>query len=145
MSATFQTTQRVEFADTDMAGIVHFSAFFRYMEAAEHAFLRSRGLSVVLEWEGEKLGFPRVAASCDFTQPVRFEDVVDIAVHLARIGSKSLSYEFAFSHQGAAVAAGKISCVCCRFVSSPKGIESIPIPAGVRARLIGEAPGQPPA
>src|SRR5947208_2013483 len=63
MTAPFRTTRRVEFADTDMAGIVHFSAFFRFMESAEHEFLRARGLSVVLDWDGEHLGFPRVAAS----------------------------------------------------------------------------------
>src|SRR5213078_989612 len=46
MPAVFRTTRRVEFADTDMAGIVHFANFFRYMESAEHEFLRSHGLSV---------------------------------------------------------------------------------------------------
>ena len=46
MPYEFRCRQRVEFADTDMAGIVHFSNFFRYMERAEHEFLRSLGLSV---------------------------------------------------------------------------------------------------
>ena len=36
----FQTTRRIEFGDTDMAGIVHFANFFRFMEAAECEFLR---------------------------------------------------------------------------------------------------------
>ena len=72
MAEPFRTIRRVEFHETDMAGIVHFSNFFRYMEAAEHEFLRSRGLSVVLDWEGQRLTFPRVAASCDFRRPLRF-------------------------------------------------------------------------
>ena len=42
----FTTTRRVEFGDTDMAGIMHFANFFRFMEAAEPDFLRSLGLSV---------------------------------------------------------------------------------------------------
>ncbi|MEL7264077.1 MAG: hypothetical protein AAFP69_04590, partial [Planctomycetota bacterium] len=42
----FSIQRRVEFRDTDAAGIVHFSAFFPFMETAEHAFLRSLGLSV---------------------------------------------------------------------------------------------------
>ena len=46
MSTPFRTTRRIEFADTEMAGIVHFANFFRFMEAAEVEFLRSRGLSV---------------------------------------------------------------------------------------------------
>src|SRR3712207_1380462 len=65
----FRTTRRIEFADTDMAGIVHFSNFFRFMEAAEVAYLRARGLSVRLSWEGRELGFPRVSASCDYLSP----------------------------------------------------------------------------
>jgi tetratricopeptide (TPR) repeat protein len=35
----FTTTRRVEFGDTDMAGIMHFANFFRFMEAAETSFL----------------------------------------------------------------------------------------------------------
>ena len=99
----FRVKRIVEFADTDMAGIAHFSAFFRWMEAAEHEFLRARGLSVVLDWEGQRLGFPRVSASCDFTRPVRFEDVLDVEVRLERLGEKSATYAVAFSHRGAAV------------------------------------------
>lgn len=41
---SFQTSRRVEFCDTDMAGIVHFANFFRYMEAAEHELFRNLGL-----------------------------------------------------------------------------------------------------
>lgn len=136
MSEPFRTQRRVEFSDTDMAGIVHFAAFFRFMEAAEHEFLRSRGLSVVLDWEGEHLGFPRVSASCDFTRPVRFEDVLDITVTIAKLGTKSISYRIEFFHDGAAVAAGSIACVCCRMPGASGGLVSIPIPAGLRARLV---------
>src|SRR5713101_868572 len=97
MTEPFRTRRRVEFADTDMAGIVHFANFFRYMEAAEVEFLRSRGLSVVQVWEGERISFPRVAASCDFSKPVRFEDVVDIAVTVSRLGTKSVTYAIEFT------------------------------------------------
>ena len=79
MAATFRTTRLVEFGDTDMAGIVHFARFFEYMEAAEHALLRSLGLSVVMDWEGEPISFPRVSASCDYFRPARFEDLLTIA------------------------------------------------------------------
>ena len=59
MSKPFRVSRRVEFCDTDMAGIIHFSNFFRYMEFAEVAFLRARGLSVAMTWGQEHLGFPR--------------------------------------------------------------------------------------
>ena len=63
MSTPFHTHRRVEFHETDMAGIVHFSNYFRWMESAEVDFLHARGLSVRLGWDGQQLGcgYPRRA------------------------------------------------------------------------------------
>ena len=49
MAFEFKAIRRVEFSETDMAGIVHYSNFFRYMETAEHGFFRSLGYSVVMD------------------------------------------------------------------------------------------------
>lgn len=59
MPHDFKATRRVEFSDTDMAGIVHFSAFFRYFETVEHSFIRSLGFSVILPGMEPPMGFPR--------------------------------------------------------------------------------------
>jgi len=135
MAVPFRTTRRVDFADTDMAGMVHFSNFFRYMEAAEVAFLRSKGLSVAaLPWEGHTLSFPRVAASCDYIKPARFEEVLDIAVRIHKIGRKSVTYAFEFFRADELIARGQISAVCCR-VGTDKHIESVEIPPAIRERL----------
>jgi acyl-CoA thioester hydrolase len=134
----FRTTRRIEFGDTDMAGIVHFANFFRFMEAAETEFLRSRGLSVC--WKepgGEGFGFPRVSASCDFFKPARFEDVLDIAVTVEKVGGKSVTYRFDFSLDGAKVAAGTITTVYCRHLPGNR-LESADIPDPVRAKLEGD-------
>lgn len=137
MSKSFRTTRRVEFADTDLAGIAHFANFFRWMESAEVEFLRSRGLSVALLWEGQKLGFPRVAASCDYLRPVTFEDVMEIAVDIERLGRKSVTYAFTFFKGNEEIARGKVTSCCCR-VGSGEAIASIDIPEGIRTRLLGE-------
>jgi YbgC/YbaW family acyl-CoA thioester hydrolase len=137
MSTPFRTSRRVEFVDTDMAGIAHFSNFFRWMEAAEVDFLHARGLSVELEWEGERIGFPRVAASCDFTRPVRFLDVLEIEVRVARVGRTSVTYGFEFRKDGEPVAKGEVSSVCCR-LGGKEPMASMEIPAGIRSLL--EAP-----
>jgi len=139
-AAVFHTTRRIEFADTDMAGIVHFANFFRFMEAAEVEFLRSRGLSVSLPWEGEHIGFPRVAASCDYLRPVTFEDLMDVAVSIERLGCKSVTYGFEFFKDGQIIARGQVSSVCCRVVANNK-LESMEIPASYRQRLESAAEG----
>jgi YbgC/YbaW family acyl-CoA thioester hydrolase len=134
MAASFHTTRRIEFCDTDMAGIVHFANFFRFMESAEVEFLRARGLSVKIDWEGQTLGFPRVSASCDYLSPARFEDMLDIAVTIDHIGRKSVTFAFEFSHQGQPIAHGKVTSVCC-LVRADHKLEGIEIPASYRKRL----------
>ena len=134
MAVTFRTSRVVEFGDTDMAGIVHFTRFFSWMESAEQAFLRSLGLSVAMEWEGDKIGFPRVSASCDFLRPVRFEDVLDVVVTVEKIGRASVTYGFEFFKGAEAVARGRTAAVCCR-VGPGQPLEALPIPDGIRAKL----------
>lgn len=137
MTSSFTTTRRVEFRDTDAAGIMHFSVFFTAMESAECEFLRSRGLGVVMPDAVGEIAFPRVSAKCDYQSPVRFNDEYQIDVRIVRIGSKSVTYEFTFTHGGRDVAKGEMTSVCCRF--APDGQPtSIPIPEWILRRLRGE-------
>jgi YbgC/YbaW family acyl-CoA thioester hydrolase len=131
----FSTTRRVEFGDTDMAGIMHFSNFFRFMEVAESDYLRTLGLSVSWYADGVKLGFPRVSATCDFQKPAKFQDVLTIAVTLEKVGTKSVSYKFVFSNQrGEPLATGRITAVYCRTLG-PDHIEALEIPTDIRTKL----------
>jgi YbgC/YbaW family acyl-CoA thioester hydrolase len=134
MPTAFVFRRRVAFHETDTAGMVHFSNYFRYMEEAEVEFLRSLGLSVKMEWEGDHFGFPRVSATCGFVLPVRFDDLLDIAVSINRLGSKSVTYGFEFTRAGEVVARGQVTAVCCR-VRAGQPLEAIEVPAGVRQRL----------
>lgn len=134
MSTPFQISRRVEFGDTDMAGIMHFSNFFRFMEVAETAFLRSRGLSVCWLDQGHRVGFPRVSATCDYLKPALFEEMIDLSVTLEKVGRKSITYRFDFSRAGEAIAVGHISAVYCR-TTPGHGIESLEIPLDLRAKL----------
>jgi YbgC/YbaW family acyl-CoA thioester hydrolase len=97
MSCEFEVTRRVEFSETDMAGIMHFSNFFRFMESAEHGFFRSLGFSVARSRDGLEVCLPRVHAECDYAVPLRFEDEVQVRLLVERKGKRSLSYQFRFS------------------------------------------------
>jgi YbgC/YbaW family acyl-CoA thioester hydrolase len=134
MPPLFRTRRRVEFADTDMVGLVHFANYFRYMEAAEVEMLRSLGLSVArLEAEGGHAGFPRRAASCEYLGPARFDEVLDVEVRVQRLGRTSVTYGFEFTREGRPVARGQITAVCCRV--APESVEAVEIPPAVRRRL----------
>lgn len=116
MPYEFKAIRRVEFSETDMAGIVHYSNFFRYMETAEHAFFRALGHSVVMDKFETPMGWPRVHAECDYRQPLRFEDEVEIHLLVREKKSKSLTYLFKFTKlNGPApveVARGSLTVVC---------------------------------
>jgi acyl-CoA thioester hydrolase len=136
MTETFIYRCRVEFHDTDMAGIVHFSNFFRYMEEAEVAFLRSRGLHVSWREGAQRLGFPRVSASCDFMKPARFEDEIEVYISVEQVGTKSVTYSHEFRRGADVLAKGRVTAVCIR-VGTEQKLESIEIPAEIRAKLLG--------
>lgn len=137
--SVFRTTRRVEFRDTDAAGIMHFSAFFLFMEEAEHEFLRSVGLSVVIDETAggdvrRILTWPRVHCECDYSFPLKFEETVEIGVSIERLGEKSVSYRFAFERAGKKIATGRMTAVCCRIVGAGHPM-SVTIPNEIRAKL----------
>jgi len=138
MPCEFTLTRRVEFSETDMAGIMHFSNFFRYMEAAEHAFLRSLGLSVDLRGVAPGLCLPRVHAACDYRAPLRFEDEVEVHLVVARKTTRSLEYHFRFRRRAGkrseAVARGSFTVVCAR--RRPDGsLRAAPLPKVISDRI----------
>ncbi|MEX2114573.1 MAG: thioesterase family protein [Pirellulales bacterium] len=134
MPLQYKTSRRVEFRDTDAAGMAHFSAFFVWMEQAEHELLRYLGLTVHASDDQGLISFPRVAARCDYQRSVRFEDILDIEIEIVRLGQKSVTYECNFSQAGRPVASGQTTSVCCRFDNdgTPK---SIPIPTDIAEKL----------
>jgi YbgC/YbaW family acyl-CoA thioester hydrolase len=126
-------TRRVQFSETDMAGVMHFANYFRWLEEVEHAFFRERGLSIVMPHEGSRLSWPRVAASCEYTGPLHFEDEIELRLRLTRVGTKSLSYEVRFLKAGQLAALGKITSVCV--LIQDHAFAPIPIPPAIREKL----------
>lgn len=138
MPYEFTITRRVEFAETDLAGLMHFSNYFRFMEAAEHAFFRSLGFSVARARGGQRLSLPRVHAECDYLAPLRFEDEVEVRLLVEKKSARSVSYQFRLRRLEPApeveVAHGRVVVVCAR--SGADGtLEAVPWPEAVAAQL----------
>lgn len=141
MSYEFKLIRRVEFCETDMAGIVHYSNFFRYMESAEHAFYRSLGFSVTLAKEGGIKGLPRVHASCDYRAPLRCEDEVEIHLIVREKRAKTLTYDFIFRKGETLVAHGVLTIVCVEFDPATKSMKSVPLPPLIADKIQVAPPG----
>jgi len=136
----FRTHRKVEFSDTDMAGIVHFSRLIVFMENAEHAFIEALGASVSMEHEGREIGWPRVSVSVEFVSPARFKETVEIHVVVLHIGTSAMTYGFEFFVGERLVGRGQMTSVCCEM--DPKsGPRAISIPEFIREQ-IEEAPAE---
>jgi len=136
MNYEYHYRRRIEFADTDMAGIVHFANFFRFMETAEHEFLRSVGLSVHTEIDGRTVSWPRVKAECSFKAPLRFEDELDVHLVVREKRARSITYDFRMTDQnGRLVAIGSTKSACVAVSRDQGDMKSIEIPKGINEKI----------
>jgi YbgC/YbaW family acyl-CoA thioester hydrolase len=140
MPREFIHTRRVEFHETDVAGIVHFSNFFRYMEAAECAFLRELGYSIHGEADAGAIGWPRGEAGCRFSAPLRFEDQVQVRLSIAAISARTVTYQcvirrLADEGDWTEVARGTSTAICARMDPQHGGLRAVPIPSAMREAI----------
>jgi len=132
VSAEVRVRRRVLFAETDTAGIVHFSNYFRYFEDAEHALWREAGLSI--HSQDSAIGWPRVSASCEYHRPLTFEQEFDVTVRIREMSKRAITYAGTITRDGERIATGtwKIACVTKLVDGTMKSAE---IPADVADRL----------
>ena len=128
----FRYQRRVQFAETDLAGIAHFAMMFRYMEEAEHAAWRAAGLSIA--GRGSPMGWPRVSASFDFRNPLHFEEEFEVTVRLAEVGSRSLIYEHTILRGNAVIGSGRMTTVYVR-KDDAGAMRAVEIPAEIVDKL----------
>ena len=128
----FWFRRRVQFYETDAAGLVHFSWFFRYMEEAEHALWREAGLSI--HPPGAEIGWPRIAASFEFQRPLRFEDEFEVRLRVAEITKKTMRYACVLTKGGTEVATGAMTIACVRRHPN-QPMAAIEIPADIASRF----------
>jgi acyl-CoA thioester hydrolase len=127
----FRYQRRVQFAETDMVGVVHFANFLRYMEEAEHALWREAGLSIVPP--DSDIGFPRVAASIDFHAPLYFEDEFVVHIRIEAMSRRSIRYVSTVLRGTTTIATGTVTAACVRRIPPP--MRAIDIPDDIASRF----------
>ena len=119
--------RRVQFADTDAAGVVHFSRMLCYAEEAEHDLLGLLGIPLMGNG-----GWPRVHVECNYRAPVRLGDTVDIMISALQLGRSSIQWAFSMSIEGRCVAEGEMKTVRVDEAGNP-----VELNAAWRASLTG--------
>jgi len=141
MNPWFVVRRQVEFSETDMAGLVHFSNFFRYVEYAEARLFRELEGTLIGENAEGLVGWPRVRASCSYHAPLFFGDEIEIRLGVREI--KGMAVEFAFSiHRlvdGEARKVARGEMTTCRVVrpvgAPPERMDAAPIPGSLKSGL----------
>lgn len=90
----FAVDMPVRWVDTDALRVVHYSNYFRYVEAAEEELYRSLGFTFKELNEEFKIAIPRVEAFCKYKAPARFGDIVKVTLRLGERTGRPMRYDF---------------------------------------------------
>jgi len=86
----------IRFADTDAAGVAHFSRLLVIVEEALHDFFQHCGVSIF----DEASAWPFVSIHADYKVGCRFGDEITVTLSLPRIGTSSLTVSFEATRKG---------------------------------------------
>ena len=101
----FGTSIRVRYADTDAAGVVYYANYLTYFEVARVHLLRELGLPIT-EVERRGVFFPVVEATCRYRRPALLDDLVTVALWLARVERVRFAFAYEISRDGALLVTG---------------------------------------
>lgn len=134
--------QRVPFSDVDMHGHVHNGVYCAYAETAINEFLREAGLSDRFDPRADAHGVVYHVKKIElcYEGSAGFDDVLDLAAGVARIGTSSLTFSVVMTRaeDRAPVARVEVVWVCVeKETGRPR-----PVPAATREALTAARPGQ---
>ena len=87
----FEVRDRVRWSDVDIAGIIYFGAYVRFIELAETELFRELGYSYGEMFERLNIWLPRVHLDFDFYAPALMDDELLLRTHIAKLGSSSIT------------------------------------------------------
>ncbi len=126
MTSSVSIRRRVQWIDTDAAGIWHHSTVARWAEEAEAELHRQVG--IIDQTFGAT---PRVVVEFEFRSPLRFDDVVDVTITVAKLGRSSITYLIEVRKGETVAASGRMVAV---FIDRESGMKR-PWPDEIRLAL----------
>lgn len=115
-----------------MAGQVHFSNFFRYMEEAEHAIWRKAGMRIAAE--GREHQWPRISAHCDFKSRLRVDDEFEVRTEIAKLTNRTIQWAHTMMRGDTLIAQGTVTAVCVK-LQADGTFKAVEIPKPIVERL----------
>jgi 4-hydroxybenzoyl-CoA thioesterase len=131
-------TARIEWGDCDPAGIIFYARYYDIFDVSTTMLLeRALGMKKIEYLKAyDFLGHPLVETRARFRRPTRYGDEVTIETAIVACGRSSFKIEHRLSKGGTLAVEGFETRVwVTRDPTDQKRMKSLPIPAGVVARL----------
>lgn len=87
---------RVEWGDTDAAGIVFSPNFYKWMDEAIHYYFESIGYPLSKLFREKKIGLPIIESSCKFQKPLYSPENAVIHTTIMELREKSITFNHEF-------------------------------------------------
>ena len=131
----FTTPVVVRYGDLDAQGHLNHARYFTFMEEARFRYIQAAGLWTDTH-DFNAVGQIVAEATCTYKQPVFLGQTVDVAVRMARLGTKSLAMDYLLTVAGQEVARGHTVQVAYDYALG----RSIPIPPAWRQSIAAYEP-----
>jgi acyl-CoA thioester hydrolase len=105
---TLQRTRvRVRYAETDRMGVAYYANYFVWFEVGRTDWLRHTGWTY-REMEGDGVSLPVIEAQCEYRQPARYDDEIEIATRGTLVTQVRVRFDYQLTRaeDQAAIAAG---------------------------------------
>jgi acyl-CoA thioester hydrolase len=123
--------RRIEWMDTDAAGIYHWSTVGRLAESAEAEMHRALGITHLTFGVS-----PRLSVHFEFERRLKFDDLVTVELAVDRVGRSSVAYALEIrGPEGRAVTGRIVTCLVGRDGEDPRGGRAIALPPDLRRAL----------
>ena len=98
--ARLRTTRlRVRYADTDQMGVVYYANYLVWFEVGRTEWLRQTGWSY-REMEEDGVALPVIEAHCEYRQPLRYDDDVEIATRASLVTPVRIRFDYEVRRSG---------------------------------------------
>lgn len=128
--AQHEISVRVYYEDTDLAGIVYYANYLRFIERGRTEWVRGLGVDQGALKREEGIVFAVRRVEADYLKPARFDDLLTVTTRLLALGGASIELEQQVLRGDERLFAARVVLVC---LSDAGG--AVRMPPEVRAKL----------
>lgn len=126
---------RVYYEDTDLAGIVYYANYLKFIERGRSEWVRALGVDQVALKAAQGLVFAVRRVEADYLRPAKFDDVLTVTTECLAIAGARTVLRQQVLREAEPLFVALVTLVCLTDTGQPARI-----PADIRAKLLSERP-----